>query len=847
MHKVTGNHWKLRLLVGALLAGLLSWGSQVAWAKDKWPKSFQHPDGEVVIYQPQLEDFKDDKLTAYAAVSVKKKGIKEPVFGALWLSARVDTDRDTRMATITDVKVTDIKFPDANKKVCEDCQTFITTEMQDWTTTISLDRLLAALEVVEKARAMDENLKNDPPKIYFKTHPAVLVMLDGEPKLLPIPDSKLMQVANTPFAMVYDPPTKAYYLKGGDTWLSAAEVTGPWKDVETLPEDLQKLQAKIQEKKAEVAKKRGKGKGKKEVEKTAGEMPEIIVSTVPAELLVTGGDPQYTPIKGTNLLFVSNTENNIFMDTGSQEYYTLLSGRWFKGKSLKDGPWNYVAPDKLPADFAKIPPESTKGFVLVSVAGTAQAKEALLDNAIPQTAAIDRKKATTEVKYAGDPKFEKIADTNLEYAVNTGTAVFKAGNKYYALDQGVWYEADNPNGPWQVSVSPPKEVNKIPPSNPHYNAKYVKVYSATDDTAYVGYTPGYTGSYLDNGTVVYGTGYDYPSYSTAEAYIPYQSTYGYGATYDPYEATWGYQPSYYSPWSWLGPGLVGAGLGYAAGVATSRWWGGGWWGSGGYYYNNININHNWIHNRPWNPGNRWPGYRPGDRPGWRPGDRPGWKPGDRPGRPGDRPGLKPGRPSQLPARNNIYNRPRNQDRLASRPSRPTTRPAAAVRPGSPSAKPSRPSQAVKPRPGTRPAQPTVRPAGGKNNVFADKKGNVYRRDAKGNWQQRQGNRWSSTKAASRPATRPSQATRPSTRPYQRPSGVTRPTPTTRPSFDASRMNRQYQARQRGQLRTQQFQRYQSRPSRNFSAPSRSFSRPSGGGGGFRGGGGGFRGGGGRRR
>ena len=169
---------------------------------------------------------------------------------------------------------------------------------------------------------------------------------------------------------------------------------------------------------------------------------------MPAELLATDGEPQYTPIKDTNLLYVSNTENNIFMDTATQEYYALISGRWFKTKSLAEGPWTYVAPNQLPADFAKIPENSVKGFVLVNVAGTPQAKEAVLENSIPQTATIDRKKATTKVEYAGEPKFEKIADTDLEYAVNTGKSVFKEGTKYYAVDQGVWYEADSPNGPW---------------------------------------------------------------------------------------------------------------------------------------------------------------------------------------------------------------------------------------------------------------------------------------------------------------------------------------------------------------------------------------------------------------
>ncbi|MDI6853108.1 MAG: hypothetical protein QME75_05825 [Deltaproteobacteria bacterium] len=778
-------------------------------APDPWPKRLEHPKGTVILYQPQVEDLKGDKLAAYAAVSVQKKEWKQPEFGVLWLTGRVVTDRDTRMATIDEVKVTDAKFHDAKPEQLENLKTFVNQEIKDWSTTISLDRLLAALALVEKEHAADAGLKNEPPKVIFKSHPAVLVPLDGEPKLLPIPDSKLMRVANTPFIMAYDPEGKAYYLKGGDAWLSASEVTGQWQDVKTLPGPVQSLAAKMKEAEQKAVPKTGKQPARKEVEKTAGEMPEVIVSTEPAELLVTDGEPQFTPIKGTDLLFVSNTESNIFMDTGSQEYYTLLSGRWFKSKSLQDGPWSYMAPDQLPGDFAKIPPESTKGFVLVNVAGSQQAKEAVLDNHIPQTAAIDRKKATTQVKYAGDPKFDKISGTDLEYAVNTGKTVFKQGTKYYAVDQGVWYEADSAHGPWKVSVHPPEEVNKIPPSNPHYNAKYVKVYDSTADTAYVGYTPGYTGSYVNNGTIVYGTGYNYPSYSTPSTYIPpaAPATYGYAAAYDPYASTWGYQPSYYNPYSWLGPSLVGFGMGVLTGYAIwghDNYYGGGWWGGGGYHYTNININHNYIYNRNWNPGKRWPDGRPIIHPVVSPANRP-----------------------------NIYNRPGNENRLVSR---------AGDRHG---VGPDRPGQAGRPRPDTRPASRQVSPAGGKNNVFADKGGNVYRRDPQGNWQQRQGNQWTRPPAADRPASRPrpaEQVSRPGGfQPSQRPADITqrspRPSSEARPGFDAGRMNSEFQARERGQMRTQSFQRAQGSPAflggGGFGRPSGGFSRP--GGGGFRGG------------
>ena len=143
------------------------------------------------------------------------------------------------------------------------------------------------------------------------------------------------------FLMLYDPAAKTYYLKGGEDWLAAQDLKGPWKDLEHAPEAIKILEAQ--------AKKAPQGKGApKKVEAKAGKVPEVIASTVPTELLATEGEPQYTPIKDTNLLFVSNTESNIFMDTATQEHYALISGRWFKTKSLAEGPWSYVAVNQLP-------------------------------------------------------------------------------------------------------------------------------------------------------------------------------------------------------------------------------------------------------------------------------------------------------------------------------------------------------------------------------------------------------------------------------------------------------------------------------------------------------------------
>ena len=60
----------------------------------------------------------------------------------------------------------------------------------------------------------------------------------------------------------------------------------------------------------------------------------IVVATEPTELISTDGDPSFSPISETDLLYVENSENDIFLNIDSQEYFILISGRWYKSTSL---------------------------------------------------------------------------------------------------------------------------------------------------------------------------------------------------------------------------------------------------------------------------------------------------------------------------------------------------------------------------------------------------------------------------------------------------------------------------------------------------------------------------------
>src|SRR5262249_28049957 len=218
--------------------------------------------------------------------------------------------------------------------------------------------------------------------------------------------------------------------------------------------------------------------------------PLIVVATEPTELISSDGPANWQTIAKGQLLYVKNSEATIVRDPGTNDVFVLLAGRWYRAAGL-DGPWAVGRPDELPAGFKDIEPSSDLGKVRVSVAGTPEADEAALDALVPQTATIDRKEAKLDVTYDGEPKFKQIEGTGVEFATNPGGQVLRIKGKYSAVDDGVWFVADRAQGPWVVADSVPMdEIQKIPPTEPVYNTKYVYIYDSTPEVVYVGYTPG---------------------------------------------------------------------------------------------------------------------------------------------------------------------------------------------------------------------------------------------------------------------------------------------------------------------------------------------------------------------
>ncbi len=535
----------------------------------QWPRFFQTNGYEYAIYQPQISSWPSNQIQGRFATAVRPAGTSNEVYGVVYFTARTEIDKVNRLVTLEDFIVTKTDFP-TEPAFQQQYVSVMQAELPKAAKTIPLDHLEAVFALSgDIAEAKMQAVKNDPPRIIYTTTPSLLILVDGPPVLKPLVNSYL-RVINTQAILVENTNTlyQGYYLYAGSNWYSAPSIEGPWVVTTTPPTDINTaLTAAL---------------ATKQVDPMYPKSPltaplTVYVSTVPAELVQTAGAANMLSISGTDLLYIPNTDNGLFYYLNDASYYVLISGRWFKSLSLY-GPWAFVAPGQLPADFTKIPPSNPKANVLASVPGTPMAREAVIANSIPQTATIEREKAKLDVVYSGAPSFMAIEGTPLEYAVNTQTPVVKvAPTSYYACEGGIWFESPSASGPWVAAVTVPSVIYTIPVSCPIHYVTYAYVYSSTPTYVYVGYTPGYMGTVVaPGGVVVCGTGYYYPPVILGTTYVSYPPTYGYG-------------------WGMAVGATAGFAFGYCAGVNSACWcephWGCyGWAYSSGYSYVHVNCN-----------------------------------------------------------------------------------------------------------------------------------------------------------------------------------------------------------------------------------------------------------------
>jgi hypothetical protein len=514
-----------------------------------WPRDYAAPSGGTIrVFQPQVGSWDGQRhMVAHAAVSYNAPGAAKPALGTVTLEADTSVAVEERLVNFSHVTLTQTHFPTLPNDQLREVTATITQDVPQGKLMIALDRVLARLD---KSQIIPKNVagvKADPPVIFYSTSPAILVNLDGDPVWSPIMGNDLKFAVNTNWDLFEHGPTKTFYLRHDQSWLSAADVKGPWKAAGKLPDAFAKLPGDDNWKDVKAAL----------PGRTPTPMPKVLVSAMPAELILLRGAPNYLTVNGTRLLWVANTDSDVFRLGKSGPVYFLISGRWFTAAGF-EGPWTFATPD-LPDDFKKIPRSHERSRVLASVPGTDEAAEAVLLAQIPQTARVDKKQVKApDVNYQGTPDFQPIPKTTVSRAVNTDKDIIKVGDLYYMCFQGVWFMGRSPSGAWEVTGSVPGQIYEIPVSSPSYNVTNVTVVENNSDAVVFATAAAYTGLMIGWGCAVWGTGYYYPPYIGYGGYYPiyhpYYPTYGYHASYNPWTGSYSRGVAAYGPYGGAGVG-----------------------------------------------------------------------------------------------------------------------------------------------------------------------------------------------------------------------------------------------------------------------------------------------------
>ncbi len=183
--------------------------------------------------------------------------------------------------------------------------------------------------------------------------------------------------------------------------------------------------------------------------------PVIYISLRPAVLLQLNGAPVKAAIANSHLEVIVNANWPLFLDKSTSQYYLFTGSSWSSSSNVTSG-WTAAA--VLPAEMAKLstqPMWSDLKPYIPAPAGSAAKAPAVYASTTPAEVVV----------FAGRPSFAPIPNTQLVYANNTESDVFKytpTGTLYY-LTSGRWFRSQTPLGPWTfASNSLPADFAKIP-------------------------------------------------------------------------------------------------------------------------------------------------------------------------------------------------------------------------------------------------------------------------------------------------------------------------------------------------------------------------------------------------
>jgi len=174
-------------------------GGEVSLAAGTWPREINANGATVLVYEPQIDRWQNNRLAAQAAVSVQPAGAPQPSYGVIWLTARTEVDKERGLVDFEEIAIPKVNFPGTPPAAQERYLRAARTHLPAGVRTISLEQFEANLAAAQAGvKASTQQVRNDPPRIIMSTVPALLVRIDGVPSLRQVQGSPLLRVINTP-------------------------------------------------------------------------------------------------------------------------------------------------------------------------------------------------------------------------------------------------------------------------------------------------------------------------------------------------------------------------------------------------------------------------------------------------------------------------------------------------------------------------------------------------------------------------------------------------------------------------------------------------------------------------
>ena len=506
--------------------------AQKAW---DYPREINAGGVRLAMHEPAVLDYVAQDGTTLLRVPLEiTDAVGRVTWGAVEIAGRAHLDLGSRLVLVDGLAVAKSAFPELDAELSAKATEKLPGELPA--------ELMLRLELFTDrpgAAPVDEaptgRVSTRPPEIYVRRSPAVLVQIDGEPVMQPVDSPALEYVINSAADIFHDVRDDRWLLLIDGFWASAPKLIGPWEWFDgKLPIVLTQL--KIDHPRGHIRRyvpgtKRYANRVDKSPPVRPEQMPEIIVSEKPAELVLLKGDPLFMLVPRIKLMTVANTASDLLFHPRTAKYFLLVSGRWFQSDEI-DGPWAEHF-GSLPDEFKLIPRDHGRAHVLWSVAGTPECAEAAARALLPERVLLHRR-VQAGVRYEGKTsESSPVEGVEFRKVRNTEDDVFDLGGSFYVCVRGSWFRSDDGKNNWTAAVAMPEKLALVPESTGAYHVNACRPLGAAEKGFAFEVRGPYRGVYLHKGTPVYGNGWDTGGVMRNENWYPSARTYGENRWYDP--------------------------------------------------------------------------------------------------------------------------------------------------------------------------------------------------------------------------------------------------------------------------------------------------------------------------